>query len=612
MRAAFRLRAALALGALALGALAVLPASTSAQVEEQSDGAPLEIIHGFTLIDGTGGEALPDAALAVRGHTIVAVGTAAELRAQWANEVNAFEVDLGGGFVVPGLIDSHVHLGTVPNRERAEVELERLLYGGVTGVRDMAGDGRALASLARDARLGEIVAPDIYYAALGAGPSFCDDPRPRASAAGATPGAVPWLQAVAADSDLGETVALAAGTYAQGIKIYANLDAELVNRITYEAHQRDLRVWAHSMVFPARPLEVVRAGVDVVSHVCRLAWEGESDTPKEYHHDERPDFERMSVEAPVFTQLFEEMKARGTILDATLAMYARLDRAQARLAEGGDATPPRPQCDTEFARGLVRRAHELGVDIVAGTDFTADPSDPFPALHAELEELVDFGGLSPMEALVAATGNAARALGIDEAVGTLQVGKEADFVLLGADPTTDVRNLRTVREVWKRGRRFERDRYVPGVLRAGDGTGGALQTSSPQALLRSWVELWSRYDLDLLDELFLEDDRTTYFSSETAGLIVGFEPLVEHHRGFGFQPGGAEPSAELWIENAEFSDLGDAVVIGAVWFFGDPADRGSAQRGPMTAVVVATPDGYRIAHMHFANYDPDAPLSGER
>jgi imidazolonepropionase-like amidohydrolase len=431
-------------------ALLALPAVGAAQ-------APLEILHGFTLIDGLGGPPLEDAALAVRGDQIVDVGTRAELLSSGAAAGGAITIDLGGGYVIPGLIDAHVHLATVPNRRAAEAELKRLLYSGVTAVRDMAGDARALASLARDARLGEIEGPDIYYSALVAGPSFFTDPKPQASTAGEQAGAVPWMQAITSETDLVVAIARAAGTSATGLKIYANLEPAEITRITEEAHRQGMPVWAHSMVFPARPLEVVRSGVDVISHVCRLAWEAMADAPDEYHHDRLPEYAAFTVEAPIFTELFTEMRQRGTILDATLSMYAREDRLRLNDPENAPALG----CNTDFARQLVRRAHAAGVPISAGTDFALDPDAPFPALYQELEELVTYGGLTPMEAIESATRIAAQAIGIEDSHGTLQPGTVATLVLLDANPSTDITNLRSVREVWKNAERFRRSGYSP-------------------------------------------------------------------------------------------------------------------------------------------------------
>jgi imidazolonepropionase-like amidohydrolase len=209
----------------------------------------------------------------VRGNSIVAVGSRRELLSGPNAPRDAIVINLGGGYVIPGLIDAHVHLSTSPDRPNAEAELHRLLYAGVIAGRDMAGDARALASLSRDSRLVEIVAPNVYFSAVMAGQSFMSDPRPQASTVGEIAGEVPWMRVITPETDLVTAVAQAAGTSATGVKIYANLAASEVARITEEAHRQGMKVWAHSMVFPARPLEVVQSGVDVISHACYLAWE---------------------------------------------------------------------------------------------------------------------------------------------------------------------------------------------------------------------------------------------------------------------------------------------------------------------------------------------------
>ncbi len=125
---------------------------------------------------------------------------------------------------------------------------------------------------------------------------------------------------------------------------------------------------------------------------------------------------------------------------------------------------------------------------------------------------------------------------------------------------------------------------------------------SPSALLDAWVEHWGSFDLDVVEDLFVRDQRVTYFSSETEGLIQGFEAIIEHHRGFGFEAGGAERDQRIWVEDAEVFDFGSTALIGAIWFFGDPQSPDDAQRGPMSLLAVRTADGYRIGHMHFATY----------
>lgn len=123
----------------------------------------------------------------------------------------------------------------------------------------------------------------------------------------------------------------------------------------------------------------------------------------------------------------------------------------------------------------------------------------------------------------------------------------------------------------------------------------------------AWVELWNTYDLSLVDELFVTDSRVTYFSSEKEGLIQGFEAIREHHRGFGFVDGGKEPESELWVEEQVVKTFGTTAVVGGVWYFGDRRrPRETVQHGPVTFVYVLEEGDYRLAHLHFANYEVNA------
>lgn len=579
---------------LTIAALLVFAAAGPAHAQS-TNSAPLEILYGFTLIDGSGGPPVPDAAMAIRGNEILTLSSRLELLSGPNAPRDAIVTNLGGGYVIPGLIDAHVHLATVPNRERAEEHLTKLLYSGVTAVRDMAGDARSLASLARDTRVGQIKAPDVYFSALMAGPTFLSDPRPQSSAAGEVAGAVSWMQAITADTDLVTAVAQAKGTYASGIKIYANLEADLVEGITREAHRQNMPVWAHSMVFPTRPLAVVESGVDVISHVCRLAWEGMAQAPTEYHHDQVPLYGNFSAASPVFTELFEAMKQHGTILDATLAMYPRM--------AANSNSPQSDRCDVDFARALVRRAHEEGIPIAAGTDFLTDDDDPFPALFLEMEDLVNGAGLSPMAAIQAATTVAAAATGVSDRHGLLAHGRPVSFVYLTDNPLEDIGNLRSVQAVWKNGERFERDAYRPRRPAAGDGT--VVITAgheSPRGALNAWLNLWRRYDIDALDDVFLVDPALTYFASDHEGVIEGWDAVRSYYVEQGFVPGGYPTIDQLWLEDAIITDFDESAVVSAVWRFGNRVTPQDAGRGPFTMVVVKTSSGFRVSHVNMANY----------
>ena len=182
------------------------------------------------LIDGTGAPARNDMAIMVRGERIVAIVPAVK--------PGKGIIDMHGAVAMPGMINTHVHLATWPNLPYAEAIQRRNLYGGITAVRDMAGDTRELGFLAREARTGAIPSPDIYYASLMAGPEFFKDPRTvESTQGGLKPGEVPWMRAITPATNLPLAIAEAKGTGATAIKIYADLPAPLVER-----HHRRKRI----------------------------------------------------------------------------------------------------------------------------------------------------------------------------------------------------------------------------------------------------------------------------------------------------------------------------------------------------------------------------------
>ena len=118
--------------------------------------------------------------------------------------------------------------------------------------------------------------------------------------------------------------------------------------------------------------------------------------------------------------------------------------------------------------------------------------------------------------------------------------------------------------------------------------------------VEKWVKFWNTFDLDQVDELFLQDDRLTYFSSEKEGAIIGFDAVREHHKGFGFIPGGKEQPNKLWVENLHSADFNSSAVVTGIWYF-QKSDN-SEQRGPVTIVYIRQGDQFRIAHMNFSDY----------
>jgi imidazolonepropionase-like amidohydrolase len=397
----------------------------------------LLVLTGANLVDGTGAPPRAHAQIVIAGARIQAIQDASA-----APPAGAVIWNLHGMTVIPGLIDAHVHLTPAASDQALWQTLRFGLMGGVTSVRDMGGDNIVLAEAARRAMTATESSPRIYYSTLVAGPQFFADPRPQASAHGGVAGQIAWMRALTPATDMRAVIAAGKATGATGLKIYADLTPDLVERVAAEAHRQGLRVWAHSAVFPARPSETVAAGVDVVSHSGYLGAEGMKQPPASYEQARRGqgiDYAASPVDGDAISRLLRLMKERGTMLDETLFV--------ANAASRGDSDPI-----WLWTVAVTKRAHQFGIPLVAGTDRFGDPThDRMPNIHRELQLLVENCGLTPLEAIQAATAAAARAIGIERDYGTVEPGKVADLVILRGDPAQDIRRTEAVAAVMKAG-----------------------------------------------------------------------------------------------------------------------------------------------------------------
>lgn len=429
--------------------VSMLMLALSVFAQETNESTPL-VLAKATLIDGTGAAPRPNVTVVIEDGLISEIidGTVE------TPPPNSTVIDLSGRFILPGFIDSHVHLAHVLN---PHATLRNLLNAGITTVRDMGGDTRTLAVLAREAKSGAIRSPEIYYSAVLFGPPFLQDPRSRRSALGVEPGTAPWSRVVTPDSDLAQIVAEAKGTGATGLKLYSALEPQLVRDIVREAHRQGLKVWSHATIFPSKPSDAAAAGVDVISHSSGLYAEARPDVPSSYTEGitqwmPNQNFAAVDPWAPPFDDLFTLLIREGTLLEPTVAVF------------GGGPGRPTPQAAeaarridvaalAEWACAATAAAHKAGVTIVAGTDSTPRRSIP---ISDEMEALVECG-LAPLEAIRAATLNGAQAIGLETRHGSAEVGKIADFVILAADPVEDIGNVRSVIAVVKAGQMYRRE-----------------------------------------------------------------------------------------------------------------------------------------------------------
>lgn len=390
------------------------------------------LLENVTIIDGTGREPQANKSILIAGDSIQQIldHTTAD------NLSDVRRINLTGKYLLPGLFDMHVHLATDPTaNDRLDLTKKRLskyLEHRVTGVRDMAGDTRQLAYLARQAALDEIKSPDIYYSALMAGPSFFDDPRTVASARGHKPGTTAWMMAITEETDMAVAVAQAKGTGAQGIKIYADLPADLCAKIIVAAKAQNLKVWAHASVFPALPQDLAEAGIHSVSHAPLLAWQVADNTVTSKLRYERT---VLDTARPAFRALIQTMAQKQVYLDPTIKIFAKRQ--------------------TLFANALkaTYAAYQAGVPLVVGTDMSPDRDGlEYMPITEEMIVLVNEVGIPPLEVIKAATLNSARLLGIADQVGSITPGKKANLLILDANPLEDIRHLDKVRGVIKNGK----------------------------------------------------------------------------------------------------------------------------------------------------------------
>ncbi len=408
------------------------------------------VLRGVTVIDGTGRPPQPGRSLVIvngRVSAIVAAGS--------APPAGARVLDLAGRFVIPGLVDAHVHVTSpfiIP--EQQDSLLAFLFDSGVTSVRDLAGEAVMLRERAQLATSAALPSPRIFYSALMAGREFLrTESRAPQIARGQVPGDAAWLKGLTDTTDLQIAIAAAKLTGATGIKLYADLAAPLVSRAAAEAHRQGMKVWSHAAIVPAKPSDAVAAGVDVISHISYLVYEGNDPMPASVRlWRGMADYAGFSVNAPVITRLLQSMKERGTMLDATLI---QVDIAGARA----EADPGRPDLHSmrSWSFAMARRAHEFGIPFVTGTDFMGRPAiDSVAYVHDEIELMVTQAGMSPVQAISAATLNGARSVGREKDQGTIEPGMLADLVVLSADPTLDIRNTRSILFIVKGGHVHER------------------------------------------------------------------------------------------------------------------------------------------------------------
>lgn len=465
------------------------------------------VIRGATVVDGNGGAALEDGVVVVEGERIVAVGPRAEISIPDSAQV----IEAGGKFLVPGLVDAHIHffqsagLYTRPDivdlrrvvsyeeevagiRARLTDTLHRYLGAGVTAVVDMGGPRWNFE--VREQAKGMADAPRVAVA----GPLISTVSRPQLDL-----GDPPIIQV----TNLKEARKLVREQLKDDpafIKIWYILppsgdpaeNLPLVKAVIEESHKGGARVAVHATQLETARA-AVKAGADILVHsvddqlvdeafvqlvkernvlyiTTLVVYEGYADVfSKDIHLTE---YEK-EIGDPIVMASWGELDA-----PADSAEVARRAKRVARLRGAR-------QVQIEN----LRRLHAAGITVAAGTDAGNIGTLPGPSMHRELELLAE-AGLSPSEIIVAATRNAAM---VGESVpryGTIEAGKLADMLLVNADPLADVRNLRQIHRVIKGGTVFAPDELLP---------------PGPAAVVQRQVDAYNARDIDAFSNFYAKE-----------------------------------------------------------------------------------------------------------
>ena len=392
------------------------------------------LIRGAQVIDGRGGPPLPDHDVLVEDGLIASVHRRDQVAVEGAEVVEA-----AGTTLIPGLVNMHAHLrGDVRGTEQSdEVALLRAAQNarlsiswGVTTLRD-AGSTRTLSQTIRDAVLNGLVV----------GPRIVSSGRIITTSAGHG-----WRSGVRADNademrkavrrnveEGVDTIKIAAtgggGTPGSNVGAPQYSVEELVAAVE-EAHRLGKRVLVHCNG-TAGTRNAVAAGVDTIEHIGWMGADG-----------------GLEVDDAVIGSMIE----RGITVVPTMSVWYRpgyddLEKLSSDQKKMRAVRPARTAAWTAM--------HRAGVRFATGTD-------TWDSIARELELMVSEMGLSPMEAIVAATRDSAIGLGLQSEIGTLEPGKAADLVQLEADPLADIVNIRRVRRVWKSGKLVAERGHVSG------------------------------------------------------------------------------------------------------------------------------------------------------
>jgi len=410
--------------------------------------AEVKVLKNFTLIDGSGNPAVAGAAMVIDNGRIVRIGSAEHLTGPAGAQV----IDLSGKFVMPGIINLHGHVGNTVDltqdaknytRENIEKNLRTYASYGVTTVLSLGTDQDLIFRFRDEQRAGRPTYTRVYTAGQGF----------------TLKGGVGGMPSVTFNLEDGGEIPKDVDTLAAKkvdiVKVWVDdslghrkkIPFEMTKAIIDNAHRHGLRVDAH-IFYLADAKQLVNAGLDALAHSVRDQPVDQELIDSMKKHGTWQSAATLTREASMFVYAKPPAFLTDTFFTRSVssAVVTTLGDPDYQKKFASDPDFPKYPGFLEMAQKNLKRLADAGIPYGFGTD--TGPPGRFPGFFEQWEmELMVDAGLTPSQVITAATKSAAEFLHAKD-LGTLEVGKWADLIVLNADPRVNIRNTRTIEAVY--------------------------------------------------------------------------------------------------------------------------------------------------------------------
>jgi imidazolonepropionase-like amidohydrolase len=416
------------------------------------NGNEMLVLNGATLIDGNGGPPRADSVIVIDDNKkIIAITNQTNFRDNSSllknddigSQIPKRILNLTGKYVIPGLFDMHAHVAGVRKNSYDEATsenmLEMLLNYGVTTVRNPGGPTNETIYIREEVLNGNLRGPEIFTAGrLVNTPEF----------------PVPFVERqVTIEEEVKEEVRNQAAAGVDYIKLYVGLKPNLVKAAVDEAHRQGIKVIGH--LYLTSWTDAANLGIDFLTHGVPVSpFLLPENEQRIFNHTGGGPFDHslwldlVDLDSIEIRNMIESLVQNQIPVDPTLNVY------EAIFVRQSFADPQNEQRWSKVLQ-LTKMMHDRGVKILSGTDIPNFELAPGESLHHELELLVE-AGINTSDVIRIATKNGAEALGIINQTGTIEPGKQADILILSANPIEDMENTMRIDAVISNGRIIEK------------------------------------------------------------------------------------------------------------------------------------------------------------